>query len=393
MRVLMLSTSFPVPNNEISGIFIRHLVTHFSEELDVTVLIPCPSHPIHQDDKATYSLECFRYAPMAWQVLAHEPGGLPVALKTQRKALLLLPVFFASMLIACLRLARHVDLIHANWAFNGAVAGMAGVLLRKPVVTTLRGSDVQRLHHSPVDRWLLDFCCATNTKIICVSTAIQEQVARMFPRWSQKIVTIPNGIGHSFFSIGPRQRPASSVLRITSIGSLIKRKGMHILLEAAAIVKERRKIHVSIIGDGPEIYALQHQCFHLGLSDVVKIHGHIPQHDIPGCLFQTDIFVLASFSEGRPNVLLEAMAAGVAVIASDIDGVREMISHGKNGLLFEVGKPELLAEQLETLCQDQARRTEIGRAGRESLQEHGLSWSDTAKRYTTLYKDVLECAE
>lgn len=389
----MLTTSFPVVKNPMSGIFIKHLVTHLPEEIDVTVLIPCPSHPLPHDNNAAYSLECFRYAPIAWQVLAHEPGGLPAAVKTQRKALLLLPLFLASMLMSCLRLARHADLIHANWALNGAVAGIIGAFLGKPVVTTLRGSDVQRSRHSLLDRWLLRICCATSQKIICVSTAIYEQMTHTFPRWSQKMVTIPNGIGEEFFRIGSQQRPASPVLRITGIGNLTTQKGMYILLEAVAIVKSHTHVRCSIVGDGPEKRTLEQNVSELGLSNIVEMTGYLPQHDLPERLRNTDIFVLSSFSEGRPNALLEAMAAGVPVIASDIDGVRELISHGENGLLFEPGRPEHLAEQIERLSQDRELRDAIGKAGLESIQAQGLSWNNSAKRYAALYQDVLQCAE
>lgn len=388
----MLTTSFPVAKNPMSGIFIHHLVSHFPGNIDVKMLIPCPSYHVEKEKNGEYSLRCFRYAPMPWQVLAHEPGGLPAVLRNRRKSLSLFPVFLFSMLISCLRLALRTDIIHANWALNGAVAGIAGWFINKPVVTTLRGTDVTRLESSLVDWALLWFCCATNKQMICVSRAIHVQMTTRFPGWAYKFVAIPNGIGNEFLN-AERHYSVSSTLRMAGIGNLTEQKGMHIILEAVAIVKRRKNVRCSIIGDGPKREALDRKISSLGLSGIVEMKGYMPHHDIPAFLMNTDMFVLASFSEGRPNAMLEAMAAGVPVIASNIEGVREIISHGENGLLFEPGRPEQLAEQIEQLIREPKLRIALGRAGRESVEKHVLSWEDSAKAYAELYQGVLECAE
>ncbi|QTA81903.1 Glycosyl transferase, family I [Desulfonema limicola] len=391
IKVLMLTTSFPVTKNSISGIFIHHLVTHFPGDIEVNVLVPGSTYKINPYINDNYKLTCYRYAPLSWQILTHQPGGLPAALEKNSGFIFLLPIFFLSMLVSCIRLSRHADIIHANWGINGAVAGMAGYITKKPVVTTLRGTDVKRIQHSLIDRLLLRLCFAANKKIICVSRAIHEFILKNFPGWAEKFVTIPNGIGHEFLNI-KSGRQAGTGIKLTSIGSLTVQKGIKTIIQAVGKIKNNN-IHFTVIGDGPEKQVLENQVSRLGLSDQVNFPGQVLHQEIHKYLENTDIFILASFSEGRPNAVLEAMAAGVPVIASDIDGVRELISNEKNGLLFEPGNSGQLAEQIEKLQNDPELRHRLGQAGRNFIIQNGLSWENTAYQYAKLYKEVIKCAD
>ena len=384
IKVLMLTTSFPLSKKSISGIFIRHLVTHFPENIKVNVLIPGSTYPIDQDINENYKLTCFRYAPLSWQILTHQPGGLPASLEKNRNLLFLLPIMFLSMLISCLRLSKYADIIHANWGINGVIAGIAGYITRTPVITTLRGTDVKRIQFSVIDRFLLKLCFITNKKIVSVSSAIQKLMIENFPKWADKFVTIPNGVGQEFLNITASGRNQQSILNLTSIGNLTSQKGVKIILKAAAKINTDN-IRLTIIGDGPEKQLLKDQVHKLGLSDQVSFKGSISHEIIPKYLKNTDIFILASFSEGRPNVVLEAMAAGVPVIASDIDGVRELICNKKNGLLFEPGNFEQLAVQIEKLNNDPELRYQLGQAGKNFIIQNGLTWDNAALCYSELY--------
>ncbi len=390
MKVLMLSTSFPVNQDSISGIFILRLIESFGSDIEITVLTPSFSNYTESRSISNYSINFFRYAPRAWEKIAHQPGGIPVAIKNNPFLLFLLPVFFFSMFISSLRLARNADLIHANWSVNGVVAGLTGLLVNVPVVTTLRGADVQRASGTFIDRCFLKFCLTLNKNLIAVSRAISEIVKRLCPCSAEKLLVISNGVGHAFLEKGlKRSYTTTSKLRLVTIGSLIPRKGIDIIIRAISEINNDVDIELSIIGDGLQKNILKKIILNLGLETTIQLSGNIPHTEIPLCLFESDVLILSSYSEGRPNVVLEAMATGLPVIASDIDGVRELIRDGENGLLFEAGNIKQLSDRIKQLDQDRELHKKIGMAARDFILEHKLLWNQTASKYKKLYQNVL----
>lgn len=387
MHVGLLTTSFPLPGNPASGIFVARLAQHLSRDIAVTVLTPAGVElPVPSADNA-YRLCCFRYAPRRWQRIAHQPGGIPVALKRQRWLWLLLPGFLIGMFLACLRLARGVNLLHANWAAVGAVAGIAGRLVSTPVITTFRGSDVERLQSSRLDRMLLALCVRTNERLVCVSEAMREQVAALMPDAHDKLSVIPNGVDDHFLQIRRRANHQHTFsLALLMVGSFIPRKAVQFALEALQHLADQSRAELTLVGDGPERRALEKRIELYRLRNRVHMRGQLPPHRIPELLEQADVLVLTSLFEGRPNVVLEAMAAGLPVIASRISGVTELVQHEITGLLFEPGNVPALAECIMRLDRDPELRARMGESGRQFIREHGLLWTHTIEAYLGVYR-------
>ncbi len=391
MRIAILTTSFPLKPGTSSGIFISRLTEALPVSLEKIVITPCPDFRIQPEMHGGFTVKCFRYAPRRWQRLAHGPGGIPVALRTHRWMVLLLPFLLVSMLICCIRTARHVDLIHANWSLNGMIAGFAGKLTSTPVITTLRGSDVSRLEHSLAQRFLLYCCLLTNCRIVTVNHTIRDMVCRLYPRFGARIVTVPNGVADGFLKIPALDNTRNSTTRITSIGNLNPNKRMHVILEALPYLTGTPDICLTIAGDGPERGRLQSLAINMANDHIrIDMPGLVNPDRIPAILGETDIFILASHSEGRPNVILEAMAAGRAIIASDIDGIRELITHEETGLLFTVDDPAALAVGLEQLLNDPALRKRLGQAARRFITDNQLTWEHCASRYQDIYHTCLQ---
>jgi glycosyltransferase involved in cell wall biosynthesis len=118
-----------------------------------------------------------------------------------------------------------------------------------------------------------------------------------------------------------------------------------------------------IVGDGPERQEIESAVHALGLETAVRLCG--PRRDIPDLLARCDVFALSSRSEGGPISVLEAMAAGLPVVASDVGGVGEIVVDQQTGLLVPPGDPDALAAALERLLADPALRHRLGAAGRE----------------------------
>ena len=391
MKVLILTTSFPLSKSSTSGIFILHLVEHLSDFIDTTVLTPCHKTEIKKDMNANYKLKCFRYAPKSWQILAHEPGGIPVALKNNRKLFFVLPFFLLSMTIECLRLARKVDVIHANWSINGVIAGICALLAGKPVITTLRGTDINRSLHSWYDKLSLKLCLKLNDKVIAVSEAICENVKQIHPNCSKHLLTIPNGVGNNFINILPKFTITEDMpISFVTIGNIIPQKGISTILYALKKISHLKNIKLYIIGDGPEKQNLVNQALNLGINEQVHFLGKTPHNKIPEYLEKMDVMILSSWGEGRPNVVLEAMSAAIPVIASNIDGTRELVQDSKTGFLFEVNNSEQLAEHMKILKENPKLRQKLGSNARQFIIKNSLTWSNTAMRYAQIYMDIIK---
>lgn len=382
MKVGLVTTSFPLGSNAASGTFVARLAETLAKRVELEVLTPAGTERDPPASEA-FRVRYFRYAPRQLQKLAHQPGGVPVALRTSPVSVLFLPAFVAVLFIEALRLARRCDVIHANWSACGAVAGIAGWLTRRPVITTLRGSDVIRLDRSMAARLLLMATLRTNARVICVSSDIERQVSNLFPKLANRVAMVPNGVDERLLSVKP-QGHAPGELRVVAVGSLIPRKAFDTLISAFALLNDSR-ISLSLIGDGPERTRLTAMIEELGLQGRVRAVGTVPPADIPRFLACGDVLVLSSRHEGRPNVVIEAMAAGLPIVATALPGVRELVLDGHNGLLFDPGDAAGLAGHLTRLQEDPELRAAMGTASRRRISELGLSWERAADSYCELY--------
>jgi glycosyltransferase involved in cell wall biosynthesis len=156
-------------------------------------------------------------------------------------------------------------------------------------------------------------------------------------------------------------------------GRFHRQKGVRYLLEAFVLLKERYSSDFPLLlllaGDGPEREALEAK-FGNVLGDSCRFLGH--REDMPDLLAATDLFVLPSLWEGCPMVILEAWAAGVPVIATDVPGTRDLIRDGENGLLVPPKDPVALAEAIERLWKDPPLREQLVTGGYESLDLYRL---------------------
>lgn len=170
------------------------------------------------------------------------------------------------------------------------------------------------------------------------------------------------------------------------IGQLIKRKGLDVLLQALAGCSEGNW-RLALVGEGNERGALEAQAGALGIDDRVRFFGF--REDRMAFLKGFDAFVLPSRLEGVPRCLMESMAAGVATIASDIPGCRDLISHGESGLLFVPDNVADLREELLDLARDETLRSRLAAAGQHAIEEN---WSAEimAQRYERLYEGLLQ---
>ncbi len=388
MRLLVLTTSFPSTAYSRSGIFVRHLLEALPDAIQMTVLTPDLDRPgVFMGEDGRMEVRGVRYAPRAWQTLAHGEGGIPVALRSRPWRWALVPVFCWAMFVQALRYGRRADLIHAHWSVCGVVAGLAGRLMGKPVVTTLRGSDVAAAEKSLLFRVAIFLCGLFCDRVVTVGQAMFRRVAAWLPGKSGLLAVIYNGVGATFR--GMAQKDERRFFTVGVVGHLIAIKNVGMVVRAFAELAGERAARLLVVGGGPERATLEELARRLGQNKRVSFTGAIPPDEVPSVLARCNALVLASSSEGRPNAVLEAMAAGVPVVASDIDGVREMIVHGERGLLFPVGDERQLAVCLRRLMDEPDLARRLAANARQWVDDQGLTWENAARRYAELYLGIL----
>ncbi len=212
-------------------------------------------------------------------------------------------------------------------------------------------------------------------KIICVSDGIRRRLVEEYGYPKEKMVVILNGVNLSQFN-GRGEMSVRKTLKIGEfddvlvyIARLEQRKRVDVLLRAVALVLQAgHSCKCIIVGDGLLREALINQSLELGLSESVFFVGFA--QNVRPYLAASNIYVATSEKEGSPLTLAEAMAAGLPCIASDIAGHNEVVVHGYNGLLFEVGSPESLASCIRNLLANRERQLAMGANSRKRAEEH-----------------------
>ena len=219
---------------------------------------------------------------------------------------------------------------------------------------------------------------------IAVSRAAMRYVQRTFPGDYE---IIPNGIDVDHFSrqAAPWPQYQDGKTNIIFVGRLEKRKGLRYLLEAFGRLKwDTPDLRLLIVGPGNPDQDSYHILSSQNLQDV-EFAGRVRYEDLPRYYASADLFCSpATGAESFGIVLLEAMAAGKPVVASDIEGYRGVMRHGREGLLFQNKNVESLAHQLQTLIADPHQRREMGRRGLATAQRY--RWQEVAQQVEQYYE-------
>jgi glycosyltransferase involved in cell wall biosynthesis len=296
---------------------------------------------------------------------------------------------------AFLRLKRHVtalqpDLVH-TWLFAANSYGRAAALAAgvRRIVAAERCVDPWKVWHElAIDRWL----ARRTDRIVVNSSGVRDFYVRHgLP--DEKFVLIPNGI--SAPPAGDLSRdellaelglPTNARL-IGAVGRLWPQKRIKDLIWAADLLKViRDDVHLLIVGDGPHRRRLEQFRRQVRIEDKVHFLGH--RSDVWRLMPHFDLLWLASEYEGLPNVVMEAMIAGLPVVATDISGNRDLIVPGETGYLVPVGDRAALARQANKLLDDPELAKRLGEAGRRRVLAE-FSVERMVEMHVKLYRDLL----
>lgn len=187
---------------------------------------------------------------------------------------------------------------------------------------------------------------------------------------ARNVYLIPNGVDTTLFrpSAIPPDRDDRSVHRVLYVGRLSAEKNLSALVKAAALTQRRLPIRLVMVGSGPLEGSLRTEAAAAGVS--VEFLGVVNHRQLPPVYTSVDAFVLASFTEGHPKALLEAMSCGLPCVVSDCPGNRSLVTDGKTGLIFDPRRPDELAGCLERVLTDPGLTATLGKAARELSVAH-----------------------
>jgi colanic acid/amylovoran biosynthesis glycosyltransferase len=199
--------------------------------------------------------------------------------------------------------------------------------------------------------------------------------------------------GLPFDRIPPKGPAEGNRRTIICVGRLSPEKGQAGLLQSFEILRPRHpELRLRLVGDGPERASLEALAKELGLLDAVTFTGRLPEEDTLAEIAGSDLLVLPSFMEGLPIVLMEAMAAGVPVIASRVAGIPELVEDDKTGLLFTPSNWDELASRIDCLLGDEALRTRLAEQAKEKIASE-FDTRTSAERLARLFSATNEASE
>ena len=275
----------------------------------------------------------------------------------------------------------HSFLFHANIACR--LMGALAYVSPQTLICEIQTVEIERPWHLTVDRWTHHLCRLE----IGNSPSVIEHLHREAGLPKSKLVRVPGGVDvEKFDNAAALDRAAVGAPEdcrlLVWVGRLDPVKGLDDLLSAMAAVAKKVRTHLALVGDGPERPRLEQTITRLGLTDCVTLLG--TRKDVPRILKACDMFVFPSRTEGMPNALLEAMAAGCPIVCTDVAGNRDLISDGDSGVLVAPARPEALAEGILQVLEDTALAKRLGSRARRVAGEM-YSHSAMVRRYLQAY--------
>lgn len=393
-RVLVLSSLFPHAGAPGAGLFVRERMFRVAQRLPLTVVSPQP------------------WFPGQGLLRRWRPHFRPAAPRreTQQGITVRLPRFFSLpglakswdgffMALACYPLLRRLrrqgrfDLIDAHFGYpDGYAAGLLGRWLGVPVTVTLRGSE-SRQARTPALRRRLAASVARAERIIAVSDSLRRLALELGAAPARAEV-IGNGVDAARFAPRPRAQaraalgiaPGAPVL--VGVGTLVERKGFHRVIELLPALRQTHPglVYLIVGGSGPEgdmSANLRAQVAALGLDDAVRFLGPLAPDELTLPLSAADLFVLATRNEGWANVLLEAMACGLPVVATDVGGNAEVVCRPDLGRIVPFGDAAALQNAIS-----EALRTPWDRAAIRRYAEDN-AWDGRIERLIRVFEALL----
>lgn len=388
MKILTFSTLYPNARFPSHGIFVetrlRHLLANFND-VSTQVVAPVPWFPFPGHRFGRYG----KLAQVPHTELRHDIQVLhPRYIQLPKIGMTLAPQFLAKASLSVLKnliaSGFDFDIIDAHYYYpDGVAATILGKQLGKPVIITARGTDINLIPQFSKPREMILRSARDAAASITVCEALKSEMTRLGAERS-KIFPLRNGVDLQLFQPIAREKVRTqlgwTVKTLLSVGHLIERKGHHLVINAMCDLPDFRLV---VIGGGEEEGNLHRLAYTAGVHDRVDFLPSIKQTELRNYYGAADALVLASSREGWANVLLEAMACGTPVVATNIWGTPEVVKSRDAGVLVPARTADAIAAGVKSLFADYPDR------GATRRYAEGFNWRETSEGQMALFHAVL----
>lgn len=389
-KILVLTTSYPSHSEDWAGVFIAKLMAAIKER-GYTITVVAPAVPGFHGRHIVDGIETIRFGyffPRSLERLTAGAGGIPENISGSLLAKIQLFPMMAKFLATALSASRSTDIVYANWLGAGIIGAAVNFLRGNPLVVSFRGDDGylarDRLLWKCFAKWVIGRAWAlapVSKELLDIMVALGAPPAKCYlPKF---------GVDTELFQPphGPRRK--SDSVRVLYVGSLIPKKGLQDLIEALSD-PEFIGVRLSVIGDGYYAANLKSLSEATGMKDRIEWLGIRKPQEVANAMRGADILCLPSHTEGTPNVVREAMASGLAVVATRVGGIPDLVQHGAAALLYDPGDINGLRACLRTLAANEDLRERLGKTGRELVVKSGSTWDSTAAEFDKLFRLLIE---
>ncbi|MGB9723998.1 MAG: glycosyltransferase [Chloroflexia bacterium] len=406
MKVGMVTSSYPKYPGEVTAPFIEEIAAGMAA-LGHEVHLLLPHHPDLRRGPVERGvhLHPYRYAPCRALAVWGYAESLAADVEVRGRTYLAAPLALSAGLLALLRLTRRerFDLLHAHWVIpNGPAAACAAGRRALPLVISLHGSDLYLPERQPWLRPLARWAFRRASAITACSTDLARRAIALGAP-AGRLTVIPYGADpQTFHPADPAERerlraelglsPGEPFL--LAVGRLVRKKGFDILIRALPqVIQEVGPVRLVIAGRGDLQEELAALAGRLGVQDRVILAGAVERDRLPALFRSCDLLVVPSMHDergnvdGLPNVVLEGMASGVAIVASEVAGIPQVISSEESGLLVPEQDPQALAAAIVRLLREPQLRARLGREARRRVEAE-LNWPAVARQFEQVYRQV-----
>lgn len=383
-RLLVTASTFPRWEGDTEPRFVLDLSKHMADEYDVTVLVPSAPGAADEEILEGVRIVRYHYFPVhKWETLCY-PGAIVPRIKEKKIRILFVPCLFIGLWSKLRKMLPEFDLVHAHWLIP---QGIVQAFLKKPYIVTGHGGDITSLNKG-ILRSLKIKALRNAQNITVVSEFLKAEVQNLVPECVPEVISMgvdTERFGKQFYQEDYFKQGERKV--VLFVGRLVEVKGVTYLIEAMKNVDAL----LVIAGDGPLREELMRQAEEQ--KEKIQFIGSKTHDELRVIYASADVLVAPSVlasdggKEGFGLVMIEAMASGIPIVASNSGGIAQLIQDGYNGLLCEEKNTVQLADNIQKVLGNEQIRNQLLQGAKETVAKYDY------QNIAAKYKQILKRAE